>query len=97
MSPGATRTFPLLSSTCGIRGNAQAYALNATVVPSGPLAYLSLWPAGEPQPLVSTLNAIDGSITGNALIVPAGVDGAVNAFVTNGTDLILDITGYFAP
>lgn len=91
------RTYPLLSSACGISGNTKAYSLNATVVPWGSLGYLSLWPAGQPQPVVSTLNALDGTITGNAAIVPAGADGAISAFVTSATDLILDIAGYFAP
>ena len=33
----------------------------------------------------------------NAAIVPAGVSGAVSVYVTNTTDVILDIDGYFAP
>jgi hypothetical protein len=47
--------------------------------------------------LVSTLNALDGQITANALIVPSGTGGAVNAFVTDTTQLIFDVSGYFAP
>ena len=49
---------------------AQAYVFNATVVPSGALGYLTLWPDGQSQPVVSTLNAIDGAITSNMAIVP---------------------------
>ena len=30
-------------------------------------------------------------------IVPAGLNGAISAFVTERTHLILDINGYFAP
>jgi hypothetical protein len=33
----------------------------------------------------------------NAAIVPAGTGGAINAFASNATQLILDINGYFAP
>ena len=54
-------------------------------------------PAGQAQPLVSTLNAFDGSVTSNAAILPAGTGGAIRAFVTNPADLILDLNGYFAP
>src|SRR5580704_18438589 len=32
-----------------------AYAMNVTVVPHGPLDYITVWPSGEPQPNVSTL------------------------------------------
>jgi hypothetical protein len=91
------RSFPVLSSTCGIPSSAQAYSLNFTAVPDGPLGYLSVWPAVQAQPLVSTLNAPTGTVTANAAIVPAGTSGAINAYVTNITDLIIDINGYFAP
>lgn len=90
------RTLPLGDSVCGLPANAPAYALNATVVPPGPLGYLTLWPAGGMQPLVSTLNAPDGSITSNAAIVPA-TSGSVKAFSSYLTDLILDVSGFFAP
>jgi len=89
------RAFPLPGGACHIPV-ASAYSVNATVVPQGFLGYLALWAAGGPQPSVSTLNAYDGSITSNAAIVPAA-NGAINAFTTNATDLILDLNGYFAP
>ena len=92
-----SRSFNVVASGCGIPASAQAFSLNATVVPPGSLAYLTLWPAGAAQPFVSTLNALDGSVTANAAMVPANGSGAVSAFVTNLTDLILDINGYFAP
>jgi hypothetical protein len=97
MAAARSRDFPLQSSACQLGPTAQAYSLNATVVPSGALGYLSLWPAGTAQPVVSTLNALDASITANAAIVPAGTGGAVSAYVTDATQLILDVNGYFAP
>ncbi len=71
--------------------------MNATVVPAGPLSYLTLWPSGAAQPFVSTLNSFAGLIVANAALVPSGTNGGVSAFVTNTTDLVLDINGYFAP
>ena len=94
---GTSREIPVQSSNCGVPANAEAYSLNATVVPSGPLGYLSLWPTGQPQPFVSTLNSPTGAIVANAAIVPAGVNGSVSAYVTNQSHLVLDINGYFAP
>ena len=76
---------------------AQAFALNVTVVPHVPLNYLTLWPTGQAQPYVSTLNSQDGSVVANAAIVPAGNSGAVSVYATNDTDVIIDINGYFAP
>jgi hypothetical protein len=94
---GRSRTFPVRQSACGIPATALAYALNATVVPPASLGYLTLYPTGQALPLVSTLNAVTGTIVANGAIVPAGTDGSVDAFVSGDTHLILDITGYFAP
>jgi hypothetical protein len=64
-------------------------------VPVGVLDYLSIWPTGEVQPGVSTLNALDGQIVANAALVPAGTSGGVNVYVTNLTQVIVDTNGYF--
>jgi hypothetical protein len=98
LAAGATRSIPMRSSACGIPATAVAYAVNTTVVPrAGFLGYLTVWPTGQPQPNVSTLNSLDGSILANAAIVPAGTAGSINAFALNDTDLVLDINGYFSP
>src|SRR5271154_2638614 len=92
---GTIRAVPIPSSACAIPV-AAAYALNITVVPrSGTLGYLTAWPTGQAQPLVSTLNSLDGSILANAAIVPADASGSINVFVTDDTDLVIDINGYF--
>jgi len=85
----------VMGSNCGVP-TASGYVLNATVVPSGPLGYLSLWPDGTQKPVVSTLNALDGTVTSNMTIVPT-INGWIDAFTTNPSNLILDISGYFAP
>jgi hypothetical protein len=95
ISANSTRSFAIPQSACGIAGTAEAYSLNVTVVPEGPLSYLTLWPAGQSQPFVSTLNSWGGIVVANAAIVPAGSQGAVSVYVTNPTDVILDIDGYF--
>lgn len=97
LSAGQTRTFPLLSSSCNIPATAWAYSLNYTAVPQGPLGFLTTWPAGQTQPLVSTLNAVTGAVTANAAIVPAGTNGDISVFVTHPSDLVIDVNGYFAP
>ncbi len=92
---GTSRDVPVPAGPCGIPSTAKAYSFNATVVPTEPLAYLSLWPTGVAQPQVSTLNSFHGGIVANAAIVPAGTNGSVSVFATNRTDVILDINGYF--
>jgi hypothetical protein len=74
------------------------YVLNATVVPSAPLWYLTIWPDGVAQPVVSTLNAYDATVTSNMAIISTGADGAFNAQIDGGpTQLILDLSGSFMP
>jgi hypothetical protein len=55
-----------------------------------------LWPDGQQRPLASTLNAMDGMITSNMAIVPSS-NGSIDAYVSGITQLILDISSYFAP
>jgi hypothetical protein len=95
ITPGGTRDFAISASACGIPATAQAFSLNVAVVPSGPLGYLTVWPAGHTRPVVATLNSLDGRIKSNAAIVPAGVGGAISVYSTNTTDVVLDINGYF--
>ena len=101
ISGGTSRTFNLpqlaQSKGCANLSTASAYSLNVAVVPHGSLSYLTMWPTSEEQPLVATLNSLDGRIKANAAIVPAGYQGAINVYVTNTTDVILDIDGYFGP
>jgi YVTN family beta-propeller protein len=95
---GTSRNFAIpQEGGCNIPTTAAAYSLNVTVVPASVLGYLTMWPTGEQQPVVSTMNSPDGRIKANAAIVPAGYQGAVSVYVTNTTQVILDIDGYFAP
>ena len=87
----------VVGSPCGVPTQSQAYTFNATVVPQVALGYLTLWPDGRTQPVVSTLNAPDGALTSNMAVVPAGTQGKVDAFAGNGTtDLLLDVSAVFA-
>ena len=81
----------LLTPTSGVI----AYAVNVTVLPHGPLSFLTVWPAGEPQPGVSTLNSPDGRTKANAAIVTGGTKGEISVFAYNTTDVLLDVSGYF--
>ncbi len=98
LTGGQPRAFPILNAaTCNIPSSAAAYSLNFTVVPHGTLSYLTVWPTGQTQPTVSTLNDVLGNVIANAAIVVAGTGSEVSAYATDNTDLIIDINGYFAP
>jgi hypothetical protein len=100
-SPGRPPTagtvdVSVMLSGCGAPAAAQSYVMNATVVPPGRFSFLTLWPQGTTQPLVSTLNALDGAVTSNMAIVPT-TNGLISSFASNPVHLVLDISGYFAP
>jgi hypothetical protein len=90
-----SRSFAIPNGSCGIPNTALAYSLNVTVVPHGFLDYLTVWPTGQQQPFVPTLNSYDGRVKANAAIVAAGVGEAISVFAANTTDVVLDIDGYF--
>ena len=94
------RSFDVMTSSCMPQGvNIQAYSFNFTVVayPGGqPLHYLTVWPEGQTQPVVSTLNNGTATTLANAAIVPAGSGGGISVYASNSTQLIVDINGYFA-
>ena len=95
---GTFQNFPISGAgTCGPLPSAAAYSMNVSVVPQGPLGYLTVWPAGQPRPLASTLNSLDGRIKANAAIIPAGAGGDISVYATDTTNVIVDVNGYFAP
>lgn len=96
LAGGSSRAFPLQSSNCALPSDAKAYSLNVTTIPKGALGYLTMWPTGQAQPLVSTLNAPTGTVTANGAIVPAGSNGDVSIYVSNLSDVVVDVNGYFA-
>jgi hypothetical protein len=98
MAGETARSFPVQSSVCSVPTAAAAYALNITVVPATDyLDYLATWPTGLAQPVASTLNSWDGQVRANAALVPAGTNGAISIYVSDPTDVLFDISGYFGP
>jgi hypothetical protein len=95
---GTTQSFHITGiTTCEVPTTAQAYSLNFSAIPPGPLGYLTVWPTGSSQPVVSTLNDLTGTIVANAAIVRAGTNGDISVYPSNDTNLVIDINGYFAP
>jgi hypothetical protein len=88
--------FPVESGPCNVSTVAAAYVLNATVVPTGPLTSLTLWTPGTSQPDTPTLSSPDGSLISNMAIVTDN-DGVIDINAPDATQLILDVSGYFAP
>jgi hypothetical protein len=79
-----------------IQGLISRNALNIAVVPKGAtMRWLTAGDTGSPEPHASTLNDDTGIITSNSAVVPAGTNGSNNVFVTDATDVVIDINGYY--
>ncbi len=96
LAGGSART-QLARNFCGLPATAQALTGNITTVQSGG-GYLTLYPSGAVQPTVASTNYGPNEIINNVFTVGLGnVDGAFNIFAANTTEVVVDVTGYYAP
>jgi hypothetical protein len=96
---GAPRNFDLNSdpNCTGIPTGVAAYSLNITVTNTLGPGFIVIFPQGGTAPTVSTLNYVAGQTIANAAIVLAGTNGGVAVIAgVSGTDLVIDINGYFS-
>lgn len=94
---GGTTQLQLARNFCGIPANAQAITGNVTTVQSGG-GFLTLYPSGAIQPTVASTNYGVNEIINNVFTVGLGAgDGAFNIFAQLTTDVVIDVTGYYAP
>ena len=79
----------------GVPADAAAVALNVTVAEPIGSGFVTVYPCGAAQPLASNLNYTAGAVVPNAVLAKVGTGGKVCLFVSNGTQLIVDVNGYF--
>ncbi|MDQ3253140.1 MAG: PKD domain-containing protein, partial [Acidobacteriota bacterium] len=80
--------------------NAQVLVGNATVdntAAGSSGGFITLYPGGAARPTVSNLNYVSGQAVPNAFVVGLGDSGAFNIFASSTTNMIIDVTGYYAP
>jgi len=69
--------------------------LNITVVPPGPVGYLTAYPTGQSLPASTILTDVQGLIVSSPAIVAGGTSGSIDVYATNETDLVVDLNGYY--
>jgi alpha-tubulin suppressor-like RCC1 family protein len=72
-----------------------AVMLNVTVTGSAGTGYVTAWPAGAPKPTASNVNFVKGQTVANQVMAKVGTGGKVNLYASAGTQLIVDVAGYF--
>ncbi|MBS1790823.1 MAG: putative Ig domain-containing protein [Acidobacteria bacterium] len=97
---GTSRLQTAAGRTCdsiSIPASARALTGNITTVLSGG-GFLTLYPSDAMQPTVANSNYQANQVLNNVFTVGLGAaDGAFKIFVTTNTDVVIDITGYYAP
>lgn len=104
-TPGAqivansTRTQQSLGVCDGmtIAANAKAIVGNGAVVTPADPGYLTFWPSDVTRPLVATSNYQAGQVFNRHFTVGLGADGAFKIYTSATTDLVIDVSGFFAP
>jgi hypothetical protein len=78
-----------------VPSGATAVALNVTVVKPTANGHITVFPCGVDVPLASNLNYLAGDVIANNVIAPIGSDGSICLSSFAGTDVIVDISGWF--
>ncbi|MEU9143986.1 hypothetical protein [Streptomyces sp. NPDC048349] len=83
----------------GVPKGATAVSLNVTVTNPREAGHLTVHPSGQAAPTASNLNFTAGQTVANSVIVPVGPDGRIT--VRNGswqgTDVVIDVNGFYTP
>ncbi|MFN0110618.1 MAG: putative Ig domain-containing protein [Blastocatellia bacterium] len=84
-------------ATCTIGATAQAIVGNATVVNNPATGFLTLWPSDATRPTVASSNWTPNKVFNRFFTVGLGANGNFKMYAHSGTDLVVDVSGYFAP
>jgi hypothetical protein len=79
-----------------IPSNAAAVVGTAIALNTPAEGHLRLYPAGEPLAEVSNVNFAPGRTVSNSFTVKLGTNGAFNIYSSSSSDVVMDVTGYYA-
>ena len=97
--PGQTRDVQV-TGVGGVPANAEAVILNVTVTDTTAPSFLSIWPAGQPQSQISSVNWVASQTIANSVTTKVALGapnaGKLSVFNASGTaDVIVDVAGYY--
>ena len=97
MIGGGLYLQPVPGNCTGIPITAKAVVGNTTTVNVTANGFLTFWADGNNRPLIATSNYRSGAVFNRHFIVGVGLDGAFRRYASTTTDLVIDLSGYFAP
>jgi Bacterial Ig-like domain len=92
---GTTYELPI-TGRAGVPAGAATAVLNVTAVGPTDDGFVTVYPCGEPRPDASNLNFAAGVVVPNAVWARVGAGGKVCLYTSAETDLLVDVSGYFA-
>ena len=95
IAAGGTLEVPV-AGRYGVPGDAAAVSLNVTAVGPEAPGFLTVYPCGQPLPTSSNLNYTAGQIVPNSVLAPIGADGKICVYAQQATNVIVDLSGWFA-
>ncbi|MCE9622019.1 MAG: hypothetical protein K8R99_06735 [Actinomycetia bacterium] len=95
VAAGSTYVLPI-AGRIGIPANAESVVLNVTAVLPSDAGFITVFACGQPVPNASNLNFFPGDVVPNLVLVGVGTGGSVCLFSSAETDILVDISGYFA-
>jgi len=79
----------------GVPADAVAVAFNVTAANTAANGFITVYPCDQPRPTASNLNIRPGVVVPNSVITALDPNGDVCIYTHTGTDLIVDLAGYF--
>jgi hypothetical protein len=92
---GASRALQVTGTNAAPIG-ASAVVLNVTSVQASGPGFLTVWPDGVTRPDASNANYDGGNVIANQVTVKIGAGGYVDIFAQTGSDVLVDIMGWYA-
>src|SRR5262245_49948342 len=94
----AHSTFNLQVTGSAVPAGATAVVVNLITVNASVANYLTVYPAGAPRPLASSINFVKGGPTDNLATVALSVTGQMAIYSSAATvDVVVDVEGYYGP
>jgi glucose/arabinose dehydrogenase len=84
-----------VTGLAGVPTNADAVALNMTIVNAKRPGFATIYPCGQPLPVASNLNYTTGQTIANLVLAKPGNNGKICVFTDGTIDLLADVSGYF--
>lgn len=95
-------SIPVIGQTLTVNGTtetvpaaATAAALNVTAIDPRGQGYMTVYPCGKDRPLASSLNYVAGDVVANDVIAPIGRNGHLCVYSSTGSDVVVDISGWY--